>query len=267
MWPRRGEREETVLPGGTANRGRVSRIGATVRRPQTAASPSVHALLRHLESRGFEGAPRYLGKDSAGREVLSYSEGDVPIQPTPEWALTDGTLTSVANLLRAYHQAVSDFDPTPYRWATRVPARYRKGLVCHNDPNLDNVVFRDGQAICLIDFDLASPGSVEWDLASAARLWVPLQDPRDIPAQIVDRLEERLRLFADAYGLTAEARREMVRAVPATQQWSYDIVREGAQDGHSGYADYWHQAEERYVRGRSWLQANVDTLIRAVSRV
>jgi len=32
------------------------------------------ARLRHLEAVGFTGAPRFLGIDAAGREVLSYIE-------------------------------------------------------------------------------------------------------------------------------------------------------------------------------------------------
>jgi hypothetical protein len=243
----------------------VTRIGDTVRRPQDALSEPVHALLRHLEEKGFEGAPRHLGEDAAGREVLSYLEGDVPIQPVPSWAFTDSVLVSVAELMRRYHHAVEDFDATPFRWRTKVPDPYRRGLVSHNDPNLDNVVFRDGKAVALIDFDLASPGSVEWDLAAAARLWVPLRDPEDLPAEVVDRVEDRLRLFADAYGLTGEARREMVHAVPENQVWGYDIVREAARDGHPGYADYWRNAQERFDRENAWLTRNLEVLVRAVT--
>jgi aminoglycoside phosphotransferase (APT) family kinase protein len=189
----------------------------------------------------------------------------VPIQPTPAWALSDSTLASVADLLRRYHDAVEDFDPTPFRWSTHVPDPYRRGPVSHNDPNLDNVVFRDGRAVALIDFDLASPGSVEWDLATAARCWVPLQDPRDTRPEVADRAAARVRLFADAYGLTPEQRREMVAAVPATHTWGYDIVREGAASGHLGYADHWERARERFNRATAWLERNREALVRAVS--
>jgi aminoglycoside phosphotransferase (APT) family kinase protein len=258
-------REEEPLRGGTANRGLVVRVGDTVRRPQTPFSEAVHALLSHLEDEGFDGAPRHLGRDSAGREVLSYVEGAVPIQPTPPWAYSDTALVSVADLLRRYHEAVSDFDPTPFRWRTHVPDGYRTGPVSHNDPNLDNVVFRDGRAVALIDFDLASPGSIEWDLATAARCWVPLQDPRDSPPEVADRAVERLRLFADAYGLTPEQRRRVVLAVPETRTWGYDIVRAGAESGHLGYTDHWTRAQDRYQRGTTWLERNLDALVEAVS--
>ncbi len=257
---------EVQLGGGTANRGLVVRVGATVRRPQNPDSGSVHALLAHLERTGFDGAPRFLGEDHVGREVLSYVEGDVPVQPTPDWALTDDALVSVAVLLRRYHAAVTDFDPSPLRWHTRVPDRYRGSVVSHNDPNLDNVVFRDGAAAALIDFDLASPGSVEWDLASAARLWVPLRDPQDTPPSVVDRVPERLRVFLDAYGSSRRSRQEVVEAVPVVHTWGYDIVRDGVRDGQPGYTSFWQgQARARAARSTSWLDRHVDVLVRAVA--
>src|SRR4051794_26842518 len=176
-----GESErEVVLVGGTANRGRVVRVGNTVRRPQRPTSAAVHALLCHLEDVGFPGAPRFLGVDEQGREVLSYVSGTAITQPYPAWALTDEALVSVARLLRAYHAAVRTFDPSPYAWSPSPPDPFAGELISHNDPNLDNVVFRDGRAVALIDFDLASPGARVWDVACAARLWAPLRPERYI---------------------------------------------------------------------------------------
>src|SRR3712207_7405941 len=43
--------------------------------------------------------------------------------------------------------------PTPYEWPPSPPAPFAEGLVSHNDVNLDNVVFRDGRAVALIDFE------------------------------------------------------------------------------------------------------------------
>src|SRR6266498_211042 len=57
---------EEVLAGGNFNH--VVRVGDTVRRVKTGAwTPAVHALLRHLERAGFDGAPRALGVDDRGR--------------------------------------------------------------------------------------------------------------------------------------------------------------------------------------------------------
>jgi hypothetical protein len=257
--------QEVQLTGGTANRGLVLRIGDTVRRPSPPAAAAVHALLRHLEDVGFDGAPRHRGEDETGREVLTFIDGDVPTAPHPDWALTDDVLVSVAALLRRYHDAVRSFDPTPYEWPTTVPSPYRGPLVTHNDPNLDNVVFRNGEAVALIDFDLASPGSPLWDAALTARLWVPLRDPRDVPGDLVPRARERLRLFADAYGLPRAERERLPAAVLASHTWCYDIIRAGAEQGRAGYQHYWTpSAQEHDARGRRWLETNVGALARAL---
>jgi len=258
---------EVQLAGGTSNHGLVVRVADTVRRPQSAASPAIHALLRHLERVGFDGAPRLLGTDDEGREVLSFVAGAAATFPYPPWALTDAALGSVADLLRRYHDAVRSFDPGRFRWGSCVPAAFRTGLVSHNDPNLDNVVFRDGEAVALIDFDLASPGSAVWDVALAARLWVPLRDPRDVDAELAERMHDRLRLFVEAYGLSEPERRRVATAVMQSHGWCYDIVHAGASRGQPGYVGYWTAwARARDLRGRQWLAANLHRLDASLAR-
>jgi hypothetical protein len=230
---------EVPLLGGTANRGQVFRVGDTVRRPSQSTAPAVHALLRHLADGGFDGAPRPLGTDEQGREVLTYVEGAAVVEPYPDWALTDSALVSVAELLRDYHRAAAGFDAAGWSWGRTPPARFVGGLVSHNDPNLDNVVFRDGRAVALIDFDLASPGSLLWDVACAARLWVPLRPERYVRDSRRGRLRGRLRMFVDAYGLTAAERALLPEAALANHGWCYDTVRVAAARGHPAFSAYW----------------------------
>ncbi len=78
---------ERPLAGGF--NGPVSRVGETVRRSAGPWTPTVHSLLSHLRARGFTLAPRPLGYDERGREVLSYLEGQVPLYPLPEWCWRD----------------------------------------------------------------------------------------------------------------------------------------------------------------------------------
>lgn len=52
-------------------------------------------------------------------------------------------------------------------------------LVCHNDVCPENVVFRDGTALALLDFDFAAPGRPVFDLAHLARPCVPIEDDFD----------------------------------------------------------------------------------------
>jgi hypothetical protein len=66
---------EIALPGGT--HGPVVRVSDTVRRQPRSSTQAGHAPLRYLDSKGFEGAPKALGFDEQGREVLSLVPGDV----------------------------------------------------------------------------------------------------------------------------------------------------------------------------------------------
>ncbi len=245
---------ELELIGGTANRGKVFLVGGTVRRPLRPASAATHAVLQHLERIGFDGAPRFLGIDEHDREVLSYVEGDAATAPAAPWALSDEALVSVGRLLRRYHDAVKGFDPSGHTWTRQVPAMFRGPLVCHNDANLDNVVFRDGQAVALIDFDLAAPDSAVWDVALAARLWAPLREDQDISDVRKGRVLERFRTFVDAYGLTGADRSAVVDAVLHTHDWCYAVVRDGVAAGHAGFTDYWGAAAARAARSRGWYE-------------
>jgi hypothetical protein len=71
-------------------------------------------------------------------------------------------LRSVAQLLRRYHEAAAGFDVTAHRWDWVPPAPFDEGLACHNDLNLDNVIFRDHRAVAMIDFDLAVASRDGW---------------------------------------------------------------------------------------------------------
>lgn len=257
---------EVPLQGGTANQGRVHRVGDTVRRPLRPTSGATHALLRHLEEVGFEGAPRVLGVDDAGREVLTYVQGTAVTAPAPAWGLTDAALRSVGALLRAFHDAAAGFDPTPYTWAHRAPAPWDGPGIAHNDPNLDNLVFRGGRAIALIDFDLAAPGAPLWDVAATARLWAPLRSPGDIDDERRDRGLVRLRILAEAYGLDDTDRSGLAVAVRASHDWMCGIVRDGAARGIPGFAAYWGpEAAARARRTDGWLAANADAITAALT--
>ncbi|MEV5963365.1 phosphotransferase [Kribbella sp. NPDC051952] len=256
---------ETLLLGGTANRGLVVRVGDTVRRPLRASSAATHALLEHLDRVGFTGAPTLLGIDPQGREVLSYLRGETVTAPYPAWSMTDEALDSVARLLRSYHEAVADFRPVGLEWAEPVPSAYVTGLISHNDPNLDNVVFRDGVAVALIDFDLAGPGSPLWDIATAVRLWAPLRPDADIADVRRGRTLTRLRRFADAYGMTESDRLRLVDAAAENHVWCMDYVRRGAETGHPWFHQRWTTGESELTdRTNQWFKDEAQTLRQAL---
>jgi hypothetical protein len=250
------------LPGATANRGLVVRVGDTVLRPAAPRWPATHALLAHLAAVGFDGAPRALAV-SAGTETLTYIEGQAAVLPVPAELLTDAALASVAELLRRYHRAAASFDPAGYRWPRPIPARFRTGLVSHNDVHPANLVFRDGRAVALIDFDLAGPGSAVWDAAAAARSWAPLFDEPDITDSRQGRVLERFRIFLDACGLTRAERRQVAEAVVPNHDWTYAIVTEAAAAGHQGFADHWNRVAGSAARARRWCRRHQRDLLAA----
>jgi len=96
---------EIPLQGGDVTDG-VVRVGDTVRRPANTSTPAVHALLRHLEAAGFDGAPRVLGVDEFGREILTFVPGRDGV---PAESVTDEALVGLAGLLRRYHDATVGF--------------------------------------------------------------------------------------------------------------------------------------------------------------
>ena len=192
-----------------------------------------------------------------GPRDAQYIAGDAALEPYPAWALSDEALVSVAPLLRRFHDAVASFDPSDHAWPQSVPAAFRDGTICHNDPNLDNVIFEHGRAVALIDFDLASPGSAVWDVACAARLWAPLRAEEDLPEPLHGRSLERLRMFAEAYGLPARDRVRMVEAMVEAHDWCYRIVRGAVGSGHEPFERMWREGgEQRADRTRAWLIAH-----------
>jgi hypothetical protein len=239
------------LRGGTANRGRVVRVGDTVLRPTAPCWRATHALLDHLAAVGFDGAPQVLAAGPV-TETLSYISGRAAVSPLPEEMLTDQALASVADLLRRYHRAAASFDPAGYSWPRPVPARYRTRLVSHNDVHPANLVFRDGRAVGLIDFDLAGPGSAAWDFAAAARSFVPLLDESDVPDSRQGRALDRFRIFLAASGLPRVERRLVAEAIIANHDWTYAIVTEAAAAGHAGFADHWRAVAPTAARARRW---------------
>jgi Phosphotransferase enzyme family len=197
-------RDTTLVRLARAGRGReVWRVGNTVRRPTGPWSPTVHALLRHLESVGFDGAPRVLGVDDHGREILTY----IPGEGGWDGPWSDEALTEAAGLIRRYHDSVASFTPPPGSvWhAGHQPDSPATGtvIVCHNDLGPPNTVYVEGRPRALIDWDLACPAPASWDLTSAAWRYVPLYTDDDCARINVPVLPRgpRLRLFCDAYGL------------------------------------------------------------------
>lgn len=114
---------EIPLQGGDVTDG-VVRVGDTVRRPASTSTPAVHALLRHLEAAGFDGAPRVVGMDGLGREILTYLPGTTGLRLE---SVSDEALAGLALLVRRFHDATAGFPLTMEGWeGGRMMTRSRK---------------------------------------------------------------------------------------------------------------------------------------------
>jgi aminoglycoside phosphotransferase (APT) family kinase protein len=193
----------TRLPGGMDEGAEL--VEGTVRRPIRPWSQTVHGLLRHLEARGFAGAPRVVGVDDQGREMLTYVGGDTVghRQPWPAWTHSDEALVDIGHWLRRYHAAVADYVP-PSDAVWREGQRWQSGLIIgHGDPAPYNAVWTDRGLVALIDWDNAGPVQREDDVAWVAFSWTPLHarqvvEPEGFTAFAERR--ERLNRLLQAYG-------------------------------------------------------------------
>lgn len=264
--------QEVPLAGGVANAGLVVRVGDTVRRPRRPGSETAAGLLEHLAGTGADVAPRFLGFDEEGREVLSWVPGEVPVPPFPAWATSDAALASVARLLRRYHDAVDGYRPPAGldRWSGELADPGPAELVCHGDVCPENVVFRDGRAVALLDFDFAAPGRRLWDVVVTAAMWAPIEAPgwrRAFP----DGLDvvARTVAFAGAYGLTGGERAVFVPVLEQRQPLARAFVRRRLAAGEAAFEQMAAEqgAEERWAATDRWLAAAGPELARALGAI
>ncbi len=247
--------DEEVLAGGVANAGAVVRIGDHVLRPASRFTPSIHRFLTSVATAGFGGAPAPVGVDDDGRERLVFIPGEVPIPPFPDWAQTDETLVSVATLLRRFH-AASAAVGAGGAWSDEMADPDGGPIVRHNDVCLENVVFRTGVAVGLLDFDFAAPGRPVYDLAQFARMCVPVDD--DVSSArsgwaASDR-PARLRMVAEAYGLSPGERIELTAVLSQTIERGGGFVRRRVAAGDPNFISMWNEmgGDERFDRRRRW---------------
>jgi hypothetical protein len=260
---------EQPLAGGMYDDGRVVRVGDTVRRPIRPSSAAAQALLVHLERAGFDAAPRFLGVDAQGREILSFVDGEVPLPPYPAWAMTDRAIRGLGALLRRFHDASASFDAGSVAgWSTSWSDPAGGPLVCHNDLFPENVVFRNGVPVALIDFGEASPGRPAWDLAIAAEVWAPLTAPTGrIGHQRGIDAVRRVGLLVGAYGWDPARAVELVGVFFEQRAHSQATLRGALAGGDEVVAEYWrlHGGDTQAAADDDWLESRRASLIEVIA--
>jgi tRNA A-37 threonylcarbamoyl transferase component Bud32 len=208
---------EVGLPGGYMT-GPV-RVGNTVRRRPAARADFVHRLLRLLEDAGWPGAPRFLGVDEAGREMVSYVDGHAAWEPQqPAGVSSTASLRRVGELVREFHDLTA---------ATDLAGSLE--VVCHNDLSPRNTIYRDCgpgmRPVAFIDWDLAAPGRRIHDVALACWQYLDLGPG----VQDVATSASQMQVICDGYRLAD--RSELVPAILWWQDRCWRGISEGATAG------------------------------------
>jgi Ser/Thr protein kinase RdoA (MazF antagonist) len=238
-------------------------MGDTVRKPAGPWTTTVHALLDHLNARGFP-APKPLGIDERGREVLSYIEGDATIWPWPEFFRNPTAVAHVGQTLRRYHDAVADFVPPSYAvWQDSDHALPRTGeIICHGDFGPYNLIWRNAQIVGVIDWEWARPAPAMRDVAFAAWMTTPLRTSEDRHAMGFDaepHAKERLMAFMSGYGISD--RRSLLDDVLRLQLEYRDKIERLGSAGKEPWKTFREiKLHERNRRDHAWLRENFERL-------
>jgi hypothetical protein len=254
--------EQLLAEGGIT---RVVRVGDTVRRPVRPFTGTVQAFLRHLCDQGIEFVPEPLGYDDQGREVLRFVPGEVPLEPLPDWATTETVLAELARLIRRLHDAAAEWTvPADAVWGSipgippvALPPLFdAPELVSHQDYCPGNVVFRAGLPAAFIDFDLARPTTRVADCVNALYWWVPLLHPLDRPPSLAGAdAGHRVRVFADAYGMSQQQRAQILRVAIRRAQNTHITMRAAA-EVDPVFRRWWDEGvKDRMPRAEAWLEA------------
>jgi len=240
---------EYPLRGGSVST--VVRVGDTVRRQP--GRRFVRELLGFFERSGWGGAPRFLGVDEQGREILTFVDGYVPWQerdapsaPSASGAsgvAAEASLVRVAELVREFHDLTAG-----------TPLAGEAEVVCHNDLTPNNTVYSCGgvglRPVAFIDWDLAAPGRRIHDVAHVCWQYLGLG-----PGAAAGPAARGIRLICDAYRL--DGRDGIVDVIMWWQDRCWRGIQAGADAGDPAMVRLRDDGAVREVRAAfEWVAAH-----------
>jgi len=250
---------EEVLLGGL-EAGRAVKVGETVRRAAGPWTPTIQALLAHLETKAFP-APRPLGRDAEGREVVGFLPGRASNWPWPPALLATEGAAQVGALLKAYHAAVAEFAPPSPLWRHGAQALKAGEIVLHGDFGPHNLIWSDSAPIGVIDWELARPGEPMEDAGFAVIRAAQLRpDEMTRPVGYDSPPDRRARLAAFSRGFGPSPSALVGAALRAQTAEIARISRLGGA-GIEPWATFRRRGLEARARLElNWLLANAEAL-------
>ncbi|HVQ43606.1 MAG TPA: aminoglycoside phosphotransferase family protein [Candidatus Saccharimonadia bacterium] len=194
--------KEIKLSGGAVSA--PVKLGDTVRRNAGPWTPTIHALLDYLTERGLREAPRPLGMDERGREILTYMPGTAAHRPWPEVLKDADGLVQMTQWLRRYHDMVADFEPpAEARWRIGKAGKAPGQIIRHGDLGPWNTLWEEGQLVGVLDWDFAEPGERITDVAQLAWYFAPLRGEKgwhEAGFEVRPDFRDRLTVMVQGYG-------------------------------------------------------------------
>lgn len=165
------------LKGGYINESGVVKQGRSVLRQQGHPWPvAASEALEILSTRGFRHCPRELQRIDTCSVLLTYMRGRALPNPSPRWAASSTTLLRVTRMMRAFSLAAVGMRQELSHFDWLIPEMSDGNVLVHGDPHPTNIIFNIWRRpTAIIDFELATLGTHEWNLVSLIFCWAPLE--------------------------------------------------------------------------------------------
>lgn len=236
---------------------RIELTSETVVRPAGPHTATVHAFLRHLRAQGLDCVPEPVSLDGE-TETLRFIEGE---SGGDGWRHQhdERGLRSAARLLRRIHDASAGWLPPPDAVFAAPPVDGGDVFV-HGDPGPWNFVWRDGEAVALLDWDFLHPAPRLSDVAYALQWFAPLRDDRaalgwhHFPT-VPDR-RARIEALLDAYGMPTDldVADAVVQRIRYTSEHVRFLAAQGQEPQRTWVAEGGVEREE--LADIAWIEQN-----------
>ncbi|SIO95409.1 aminoglycoside phosphotransferase family protein [Vibrio spartinae] len=244
----------------------IYRDGEVVYRPLQPWSPTIHQVLKHLESSNVHGCPRFLGIKQ-NQEVLSFVAGDTYNYPLVGAIASNEALISAGKQLREVHDAtvslLSQMDVSKHQWMLEPKEPFE--VICHGDFTPYNVALSQSSVVGVFDFDTAHPAPRVWDLAYSVYCWSPFKTDNNDKLGTLTEQVARAKLFCDSYGATDLEREQLADAMVMRLQALVSFMRQEAKSGDESFAENIEQGHlQAYLNDIEYISINKLEIQRAL---